>query len=94
MSEDRAVTELADAIVARIRTMFEENPPAPEPWLDSVAVARLIGAEPSYLAHLRSQGRGPRWSATSTKFVRYRLADVQQWMAAHYENPAERGGES
>ena len=94
MSEDLAVSELADAIAERIAKMFDENPPAPAPWLDSEAAGRFVGADGGYMTHLRNVGRGPRFHMSSQKFVRYSLQDLREWMDAYYENPADRGSKA
>lgn len=91
MSNDPSVNELADAIAARVSKLFEKNPPAPPPWMDSAAAGKFLGADEKYMIHLRRCGRGPRYVLVSRKRVRYSLADLRDYMYARYEDPTTRG---
>ena len=59
-----------------------EHPVDPEQvWLNAKQTARIICVSPATLHRWRSIGYGPQWIRMGTRIVRYRQADVNQWMA-------------
>lgn len=49
-------------------------------------VAAYLGISPDTMKDYRQQGRGPRYTRVG-KLVRYRLADVDEWLARHTVDP-------
>jgi hypothetical protein len=52
----------------------------PDAFIPSAQAAAYLGSTPSVLMSWRSQRRGPRFHG-SHEFIRYRIADLDQWMA-------------
>ena len=44
-------------------------------------VAEMVGLKPSYLAKLRQHRTGPKYRKIG-KLVRYRISDVEKWVAS------------
>lgn len=49
-------------------------------------VAAYLGISPDTMKDYRQQGRGPRYTRVG-KLVRYRMADVEEWLARHSVDP-------
>lgn len=49
-------------------------------------VAAYLGISPDTINTFRKQGRGPRYTRVG-KLVRYRLEDVEEWLARHTVDP-------
>jgi predicted DNA-binding transcriptional regulator AlpA len=54
----------------------------PDPLLTEAEAARYIGYKPRTLAGWRYRGGGPVYVATSKTSVRYRLSDLEAWIAS------------
>lgn len=72
----------------RKNNLNEETPGRPglmrsSKVLTPVAVAELTGLSTETLAQWRSQRRGIPFLKLSRNVVRYRLCDVEQWLAEH-----------
>lgn len=64
--------------------MTEDRNLTDESLLTTIEVAALLGISPGRLRNLRSQGRAPR-AVKIGKSVRWKLADVRSYVAAHAE---------
>jgi hypothetical protein len=53
----------------------------PSAFVNTAQAAAYLGTLPGVMLNWRSQRRGPRYHG-SNDFVRYRLADLDLWMAA------------
>ncbi|MGV0777728.1 helix-turn-helix transcriptional regulator [Mycolicibacter kumamotonensis] len=51
----------------------------------SEEIADYLGTTPARLANLRYLGKGPAWVKLG-RSVRYRWADVDQWVSANVQN--------
>jgi hypothetical protein len=60
----------------------------PSAFINSALAAAYIGTTPSVLYSWRSQQRGPRYHG-AREFIRYKIADLDQWMAARANETAE-----
>jgi predicted site-specific integrase-resolvase len=60
------------------------TPPATA--LESAAAASMIGVEPPTLKMWRRKGIGPAYVRFGNR-VRYRLCDIEDWLAAHTVRP-------
>jgi predicted DNA-binding transcriptional regulator AlpA len=61
-----------------------------EPLLDEVQVAKLIGRGVATLQKDRVRGTGPRFSKMG-RLVRYRPADVDDWISARARHSTSDG---
>lgn len=59
--------------------------------LTSEAAAQLMSISPATLRLWRHKGRGPAYVRISTASVKYRLEDIQAWIAAHRVTTSESG---
>jgi predicted DNA-binding transcriptional regulator AlpA len=57
--------------------------------LTSKEVAAMLGISPTRLCVWRGDGQGPAWVKVG-RLVRYRLHDVQAWIAGQISVPVER----
>lgn len=65
-------------------------PPVSEsPWMTELEVAAYTGFTRSALASMRYEQRGPVYSKPGGR-IRYRRADVDEWMATGTRRPARR----
>ena len=55
--------------------------------LKTPEAAEYLNRHPAVLADWRHAGRGPRYIKTG-RSVRYRLADLETWIADHVVDPA------
>jgi predicted DNA-binding transcriptional regulator AlpA len=55
--------------------------------MTSAEAAARVGATVQTLAKWRHLGHGPAYVKASRRFVRYRQADLDAWVAAHHEVP-------
>ncbi len=55
--------------------------------LTPVEAAKILGASRQTLANWRLQRRGPKYFSVGTRFIRYKLADLEAWMAEHTIDP-------
>lgn len=62
--------------------------PPPE-YLTTAHAAAFLGLAPGGLETMRKEGRGPAYIRASGKLVRYRVADLNDWMAQHRVEPGE-----
>ena len=74
--------ELADGYAAGVYT------PPPE-YLNTAHAAAFLGLTPGGMETMRKEGRGPAFIRASGKLVRYRVADLNDWMAQHRVEPGE-----
>lgn len=51
-------------------------------WLREREVAALAGAHPDTVRRWRQLGTGPRWHRFGPRTIRYRRADVEEWIAS------------
>lgn len=51
--------------------------------LDPIETAGLLGVSVDTLAQWRSQCRGPRYIKLERRLIRYRLSDLEIYLAAH-----------
>ncbi len=54
-------------------------------YLSPAEAAARVGVTERYLAHLRHSRRGPAYYTLGHRTVRYRVADVDAWMASTEE---------
>ena len=52
-----------------------------------VEIAKMFGLKAGLLRSMRMQGEGPRYLKFSNKCVRYRVSDMEDWIAAHIVDP-------
>lgn len=69
--------------------MITTSPTAPSPAFDSVGAAPIVGVSPATLKTWRHKGIGPRYVVIGSR-VRYRLCDLEAWMAERTVAPASR----
>ncbi|MGP9791098.1 helix-turn-helix transcriptional regulator [Roseinatronobacter sp. NSM] len=62
--------------------------PPPE-YLNTAHAAAYLGLTPGGMETMRKEGRGPAFIRASGKLVRYRVADLNDWMAQHRVEPGE-----
>jgi predicted DNA-binding transcriptional regulator AlpA len=62
--------------------------PPPE-YLNTAHAAAFLGLTPAGMETMRKEGRGPAFIRASGKLVRYRVADLNDWMAQHRVEPGE-----
>ena len=65
-----------------IRGMSTPTHPA-APLLDQAQAAALLGVRPRCLESWRARGQGPAYVRLSARLVRYRVEDLDRWVAAH-----------
>jgi len=56
--------------------------------LTTAEAAEYIGSTAQTLEGWRARRKGPRFVKPSAKFVRYRIADLDEWAAQHLTDPA------
>jgi len=78
MLAERIGDQVAIHLIERLRQ--GELPVAPE-YLTAFQVAQLTGFTPKGLETMRAKRKGPQFMKVGTS-VRYRAADVRQWMDA------------
>lgn len=80
---------MADAVAAKVLSALKnaEAFVVPE-YLSARQVAQLTGFSAKILETYRAQKRGPKYFKVGTN-IRYRVADVREWMEA---NPVEAAG--
>jgi len=61
---------------------------APE-YVNTAHAAALLGLTPGGMETMRKEGRGPAFTRASGKLVRYRIADLREWMEQHRVEPGE-----
>lgn len=66
----------------RLSAVLDDEP------MDTLAVARAIGAAPDTVRQWRHRGEGPPWYRAGRRIVRYRRTEVAAWLAAQ-----DQGGE-
>lgn len=57
-------------------------PSAAGQYLDTTAAARYIGLSGALLEKLRHYGGGPLYIKAGRRILRYRISDIDAWMAA------------
>jgi hypothetical protein len=62
-----------------------------EQYVNDVKAAMILGCSPQSLRNWRHLGRGPAYSKKS-RMIRYRVADLLDFMAAGRIDPEARGG--
>lgn len=62
--------------------------PPPE-YLNTAHAAAFLGLTPGGMETMRKERRGPAYIRASGKLVRYRVADLNDWMAQHRVEPGE-----
>ena len=50
--------------------------------IDEVAAASFLGLSRRYLQNVRQRGGGPRYVRLSSRCIRYRRSDLQEWVEA------------
>ena len=53
----------------------------PSAFVTTMLAAAYINTSPAVMMNWRAQRRGPRYHGTR-EFIRYRIADLDQWMSA------------
>jgi predicted DNA-binding transcriptional regulator AlpA len=77
-----APPDLQDVPRKRIRAPKSASTPSdPERLLDENELAARLGMAPPTLRNWRTKGLGPRWIRLPRRAVRYRRADVEEWLA-------------
>lgn len=66
--------------------------PAPTVSVESAVAAPMIGVEPMTLKLWRRKGIGPPYVKFGNR-VRYRVADIEAWLAAHTVTPESQGAQ-
>ena len=89
MKLDEPGEVLAQNIAERVLEKMQENPPPYPRWLDSKEAAAYVGMSLHFFESKRADGTGPKYSKISYKCVRYQVADLRDWMCAHYERPGK-----
>lgn len=64
----------------------------PNRLLTEREVADRLQMAASSLRNWRTQGRGPKWLALSRRAVRYRAADVEEWLEARQRRSTSDAG--
>lgn len=64
------------------KTQSEEPTVNPDPLLTETEAAKYLGYRPRTLAGWRYRGGGPVFVSTSKTSVRYRLSDLEAWIAS------------
>jgi predicted DNA-binding transcriptional regulator AlpA len=59
--------------------------------IDESGLARLVALKPSYLRKLRISGGGPKFIKIG-RSVRYRVTDVENWLASRTRRNTAEGG--
>ena len=62
--------------------------PPPE-YLNTNDAAAFLGLTPGGMETMRKEGRGPAFIRASGKLVRYRVTDLNNWMAQYRVEPGE-----
>lgn len=52
----------------------------PHEYLNTHDAAKVIGLSEQTLRKYRVQGNGPRFAKVNARVIRYRLADLRDWM--------------
>ncbi len=55
----------------------------PKTLVTPAEAAAFLGIPPSTLAQWRSQGRGPAYIKLENRLVRYRIADLEDYLTRH-----------
>jgi excisionase family DNA binding protein len=63
----------------------------PTDLLSTEKVAALLGVSRPALEQRRRRGGGPRFLRLGPRTVRYRVSDVEAWLAARVEQPGADG---
>ena len=83
--QDRAALRVLDDAftisTARASLLAEIADLPPSAFIPTAHAAAYLGSTPGVLQSWRSQRRGPRFHG-SNEFVRYRISDLDLWMAA------------
>ena len=58
-------------------------------YLTPAQAAAYLGLTEAGLETMRKEKRGPLYSRPSNKLVRYRIADLDGWLAEHIVTPGE-----
>lgn len=77
-----AADALADAIAERLAYKLANvaELPDPERWMLPLEAAAFLGFAVKTLDNWRQEGIGPKFSRVSQRGVRYRRADLTEWM--------------
>ena len=60
-----------------------------DPLVDQIEAAELLGVSPSTMNGWRNTGRGPAYVALSSRCVRYKISDLQRYVASKRQVGAE-----
>lgn len=68
--------------LAQLREQIAQMP-TPHEYLTTEQAAEVLGLRPQSLFQWRRERTGPPFIQTSSKFVRYRRADLDAWAEKH-----------
>lgn len=81
--------EIAEAVLAHISTMIARRKiPLVTEFVGIEDAARIMGVTPAGLKAMRDTGRGPAYSKPTSRIVRYRLSDIEEWQSRNRVEPA------
>jgi hypothetical protein len=87
---ERLAAQVADLVASRLA------PPAPassaREVMTTAQAAAYLGYSPQQLELLRKQGGGPRYAKPSRRIVRYRRADLDEFIAASLRRHTSEDG--
>lgn len=64
-----------------------QRAPAPDDYITSADVARRLGLPRARVDKMRRNGTGPRFARLGHRTVRYRVADLEAWLAERASSP-------
>lgn len=80
--------EIAKAVLAHISTLIRTGElPVVTEFVGIEEAAQLCGVTPSALKAMRDTVRGPAYSKPTPRIVRYRVSDLEAWLASNRAEP-------
>jgi hypothetical protein len=70
-----------ESVKSRAALLVEMADLPPSAFVTTALAAAYINTSPAVMMNWRSQRRGPRYHG-SQEFIRYRIADLDRWMAS------------
>jgi excisionase family DNA binding protein len=73
---------LEETIKRAIEEALREAAPIPE-YMNTIEAARYLGVSKQFLEIARHRGGGPKFLKISSRMVRYKKSDLDEWMCSH-----------
>ncbi|MDH3668712.1 MAG: helix-turn-helix domain-containing protein [Paracoccaceae bacterium] len=80
--------EIAEAVLSHISTMIRTGElPVVTEFVGIEEAAKICDVTPAGLKAMRDTARGPTYSKPTPRIVRYRVSDLEAWLASNRVEP-------